>query len=1126
MPSFYHRQSQVRQGFAASGTGSTYASEGPWTIATSSGDRIGFPLVNATNGMWNLQAVVDLRSANQGSPIISSPILLQMIRGGLNTVPLSFTDVDGDPVTFRMAMSFESGIANLASAGGHNLTVSPTGILNWDTSYTSVGQVYAVQVIASDNHVLSPTGIGSTKVFFDFMIHIVDGSLNTPPVALGNVGPFTAAIGVPFSNVITGTDIDGGNLTVTHLGLPPGATMTPTTGTSGAQPLAATFNWTPTLADAGSSVGVTIVFTDPSGLQASKSFSISVPSNQPPIANAGPDQMVFDVDANDVAVTVPLNGTGSYDPENAGLTYSWTQVGGTPVQITNSQTLSASFVAPDLHIHPNGEPLALPLTFRLTVNDGNSARFDDVLITVKHHNLTPTAVATAPATALESGLATILLDGSGSNDPDQDPLIYTWAQTSGTLVNLSNNGTNNSLMSFSAVVSSPHSTAGELLEFTLTVSDGIVSDTSAPVKVFIQNVNMAPVADAGDSEAVFDNVGAVFLDGSGFDFDGDNPLSFLWTQIGGPPVALLDATSAAPSFIAPAVTTAQGSAMLTFQLVTNDSFGVGDTAALDSNPSTVDILVKHANRPPIADAGQNRNVPEETMVTLDGSASYDPDQDVISAYVWTQTGGAPVALDTTDPVHPTFTSPSVGPLGTTLTFSLIATDTPSVGSGSMLQSAPSTVVITVKYVNQPPVAVVFPVVASLEGSAVMLDGSQSSDPDGNSITYLWSQVGGPAVVGLSGATDAMPAFTAPAVDRFGATVVFELTTTDEFNAVSNIATTSMIIQNVNQAPVADAGMLQSVLEDTDINLSGMGIEADSEEQALLIYAWVQTEGPTVVLHDANTPNPSFHAPVVTGGGDPNAKVNLKFTLTVTDPNQASGSAVTTVCVANVDHSPIANAGGIITTHETYNNHTVVVMLNGADSSDPDNDPLAFAWVQISGPTVVLANANTANPSFTVPFVNTAGTTLKFKLTVNDPWGGVSIDTATVVVVNNNIPPNGENAVASIGLLWPPNHRMEKISILGIIDPDNNATVMITGVTQDEATNGLGDGDTATDAIINPDGTVLLRAERSGKGDGRVYRISFTASDLEGSTSGVVLVKVPHSPKKLAIDSLSIFNSTN
>jgi hypothetical protein len=56
--------------------------------------------------------------------------------------------------------------------------------------------------------------------------------------------------------------------------------------------------------------------------------------------------------------------------------------------------------------------------------------------------------------------------------------------------------------------------------------------------------------------------------------------------------------------------------------------------------------------------------------------------------------------------------------------------------------------------------------------------------------------------------------------------------------------------------------------------------------------------------------------------------------------------------------------------------------------------------------------------------------------------------------------------------------------------------------------------------------VLLRAERAGTRDGRVYRIAFTASDAEGSASGTVMVTVPQSVKRPAVDSGLAFDSTH
>jgi len=85
-----------------------------------------------------------------------------------------------------------------------------------------------------------------------------------------------------------------------------------------------------------------------------------------------------------------------------------------------------------------------------------------------------------------------------------------------------------------------------------------------------------------------------------------------------------------------------------------------------------------------------------------------------------------------------------------------------------------------------------------------------------------------------------------------------------------------------------------------------------------------------------------------------------------------------------------------------------------------------------------------------------------------------------------------------------------VAIVGVADPNNEqVTLTVTGVTQDEPVDGLGDGDTSPDAVPQRD-TVLLRAERAGTGNGRVYRITFTAVDSRGGQcTGSVTVCVPH-----------------
>src|SRR5438034_15191 len=100
--------------------------------------------------------------------------------------------------------------------------------------------------------------------------------------------------------------------------------------------------------------------------------------------------------------------------------------------------------------------------------------------------------------------------------------------------------------------------------------------------------------------------------------------------------------------------------------------------------------------------------------------------------------------------------------------------------------------------------------------------------------------------------------------------------------------------------------------------------------------------------------------------------------------------------------------------------------------------------------------------------------------------------------------------AAVPELWPPNHKLVPVRIVGITGPDGDpVTMTITGITQDEPLESGGDGATCPDARLRG-GLALVRRERSGLGNGRVYRISFRAQDGRGgSCEGHVDVCVPH-----------------
>jgi hypothetical protein len=130
---------------------------------------------------------------------------------------------------------------------------------------------------------------------------------------------------------------------------------------------------------------------------------------------------------------------------------------------------------------------------------------------------------------------------------------------------------------------------------------------------------------------------------------------------------------------------------------------------------------------------------------------------------------------------------------------------------------------------------------------------------------------------------------------------------------------------------------------------------------------------------------------------------------------------------------------------------------------------------------------------------------------------------------SNRAPDCSKAAPSVATLWPPNHRLVNVSVLGVTDPDGDpVTVTIVGITQDEPVNGLGDGDTSPDGFGVGTAQAQLRAERSGTGNGRVYVVSLTAADGKGgSCTAAVAIGVPHDMGKgsTPIDDGQAFDST-
>ena len=271
---------------------------------------------------------------------------------------------------------------------------------------------------------------------------------------------------------------------------------------------------------------------------------------------------------------------------------------------------------------------------------------------------------------------------------------------------------------------------------------------------------------------------------------------------------------------------------------------------------------------PIANAGPDQIVASGATVTLDGSGS------TVSGtpfYAWTKPTDYTINLSDSLAVQTTFVAPT-GPA--TLTFRLLVGDI----STSPVQQSSDTVTITVLAPPLPPVADAGPPQTVRYGDTVTLDGSGSTDPNGDQITYSWARTSG-LTASLTDDDTAQPTFTAPSSTG---TITFTLTVTAGTDTDTDDVIITVTAPTQNQPPTANAGRDRMVTPGSTVTLSGSGTDPDGDT---LEYTWEQTSGtPTVNIDDLKSARTTFTAPA-----DP---TELVFTLTVDDRTDTTTDDIT------------------------------------------------------------------------------------------------------------------------------------------------------------------------------------------------------------------------------------------
>ena len=666
--------------------------------------------------------------------------------------------------------------------------------------------------------------------------------------------------------------------------------------------------------------------------------------NAPPNANASDDRTVAPGE------WVRLNAVSSWDDNTPtqDLNYSWEQIMGTNVTLSDPQGIVTSFTVPDTITSMETLRFNLTVTNRLGLLDIDSV---DIVV-VPPANNAPTADAGNYQDVEPGDLVT--LNGSNSFDPDQsDSLSYLWYQKSGTPVTLSNYTAIKP--NFNAPIGNP-----TLLVFELTVTD-LRGDTGTDEVQVAVAAHDPPDADAGPEKPmmVYYN-DTVTLNASNTTYNHTAMLTYTWTKTEGPSDAPDSLSGETVNLTIPILgPDADQPTYLIYNLTVSDGVYTGQ--------DTIYFYIYPEGDPTARGYADYYTAKSGQIVTLNGRDSFD-DQGPITGN-WKHLNGPIVNLQGSGLVS-NFTAPDVA-TDSTVEFLLTVYD----NKGNSDTRKVNVTIVP----NQMPTADAGDDLTVRNGTRNIWITGEGSDPDNDHLDYSWKQLDGENV-------DELPQlgkqirFTAPSISSV---LVFELTVSDGVYEVTD--TVTITVKTNDHAPTANAGPDKSATEGDNVMLSGSGYDNDGDP---IIYLWKQSSGTPVTLRDLDTQNPSFTGPNV--GSE--TSLTLVFELMVSDDSK-NGTDNVTVTILPSTNAPSANAGENRTVRSRNR-----VDLNGIAFS-PRGSDVKYEWKKLSGPeSINIVNSNQIDAYFTAPDVtNETEAIFRFKVSVGNLYAE---DTVNITIRPN------------------------------------------------------------------------------------------------------------------------------
>jgi len=617
-------------------TGTPFTSNPPFATLTDNGDGTGSILFtpgfdnagiyslnvtafdNSTSPLGDFEVfTLNVTDVNR-PPTISAINDVLIFENNTIVVPINATDGDGNSITLNA-----TGIPFTANPPFANLTDNGdgTGSILFTPGFDDSG-LHTVIVTATDD------GVPPKDATEIFLLNVTN--VNFSPI-LTSIGPKSVVENNILNFTVTATDADLDTLTITS-----NATAFPFGSINDFGNGTASLEFNPTFTDAGIYF-INVDVTD--GIDSDNEvFTLNVTNtNQAPIldpiGNQTTDELVelsFTATATD-ADTPPQSLSFSLQNQPAGAA-----INSTSGEFTWTPTESQDGL----------------FTFNVTVTDGIASDFEEITVTVNEVNLSPIldpignqvtdklVELSFTATATDADVPVQSLSFALNGQPAEAAInaitgVFTWT---------------------------PSESQDGLHTFNVTVTDGTLSDFEE-ITVTVNEINVPPVLDPIANATVAEN-SSLLIALNSTDADGN---TITLSATGLPTFATLNDNG-------------NGTGTIDFVPGFDDAgiYPINVTATDDGIPSLFDtesftLTVNNTNRIPVADADNNQTVNEGTLVQLNGTASFDPDNDPMT-FAWNQTSGIPVTLSNVTSPTPTFTAPFDGHANITLDFELIVND--------------------------------------------------------------------------------------------------------------------------------------------------------------------------------------------------------------------------------------------------------------------------------------------------------------------------------------------------------------------------------------------------------------------------------------------------------------------